>query len=298
MRALRYFFDEAVASLWRGARTAAISILTIAAAFFVLGGFLVLTTNLERALSRWQDAAEFSVYLRDGATDVDRASIEKALRASPFVSAVDVVSKDEAMRRFKRDFGALAEATADLSDNPLPVSIEVRLVANANPAEVDALAQKTSSLPGVADVRYDRQWIQRLTRAIGLVRAGGTALAAVLLLAAALTVASVIRLALIGRREEIHIMQLVGAPLGYIGGPFIVEGLIQGGVGAALALAVLWMTFLMARARINPVLTSGIDSTGMMFLPVWIMAALLAAGMIVGCAGGMIAARTAREKVD
>src|SRR5689334_15040825 len=100
MQALRYFFDEAVASLRRGARTAAISIVTIAVAFFVLGGFLVVTTNLERALTRWQDAAEFSVYLRDGATDAERQGIETALRGSPLVGAVEVVSKEEALRRF------------------------------------------------------------------------------------------------------------------------------------------------------------------------------------------------------
>lgn len=298
MQALRYFFDEAVASLWRGARTATISIVTIAVAFFVLGGFLAVTTNLERVLARWQDAAEFSVYLRDGATEAERQEVQTALRGSPLVGAVELVSKEEALRRFKRDFGAMAGATDDASDNPLPVSVEVRLVPNASSGDVDALASKASAMPGVADVRYDRQWIQRLTRVAGLVRGGGMALAAVLVLAAALTVASVIRLALLGRREEIHIMQLVGAPLGYIGGPFVVEGLIQGGVGAILALAMLWMAFVMAGARINPMLTSGIDAGGIRFLPAGIIAALVAAGMIVGCVGGLIAARSARETVD
>ena len=68
MRALRYFFDEAVASLRRGLKTAAIAAATIAVAFIVLGGFLMLTTNLEHLFMRWQDAAEFSVYLADTAT--------------------------------------------------------------------------------------------------------------------------------------------------------------------------------------------------------------------------------------
>ena len=80
--------------------------------------------------------------------------------------------------------------------------------------------------------------------AVDIVRAGGFVLAALLVFAAALTVASVVRLALFARREEIHIMQLVGAPIAYIRGPFIVEGLIQGGLGAIAALIVLWITFL------------------------------------------------------
>ena len=68
MRALRYFFDEAVASLWRGYKTGLIATATIATAFVVLGGFLILTTNMERAFTRWQAAAEFSIYLSDNAT--------------------------------------------------------------------------------------------------------------------------------------------------------------------------------------------------------------------------------------
>ena len=68
MRALKYFFDEAVASLWRGFKTALIATATITVAFVVLGGFLILTSNMERVFTRWQDAAEFSVYLSDAAT--------------------------------------------------------------------------------------------------------------------------------------------------------------------------------------------------------------------------------------
>jgi cell division transport system permease protein len=174
----------------------------------------------------------------------------------------------------------------------------VRLTVGADPAQVEALAVKTASLPGVSDVRYDRQWIQRLMNAVGVVRAGGFALAFVLVLAAALTVASVVRLALISRREEIHIMQLVGAPLGYIGGPFIVEGLLQGGIGAALALGVLWVIFLFAGTRLSPLVTDAVDPSTMVFLSPQIAAAILAGGMIVGCIGGLIAARSAREIAD
>jgi cell division transport system permease protein len=295
MRALRYFLDEALASLSRGYRTGLVAVATIAVAFLVLGGFLIVTANLERLFTRWQQAAEFSVYLRDGWTADHRTGIENMLRESRLVSAVELVSKEEALKRFKQNFGALAEASGDIPGNPLPASIEVRLVSEANPAEVEALAQKTASLPGVADVRYDRLWIQRLMNAVGLVRAGGFALATVLMFAAALTVASVVRLALLARREEIHIMQLVGAPIAYIRGPFVVEGLIQGGVGAVVAVGVLWLTFLFGRTRANPMLTGAIDPAAMVFLSIPMCAALLAGGMIVGCVGGLIAARSTRE---
>ena len=298
MRALRYFLDEALASLWRGYKTGVIAVATIASAFFVLGGFLIVTSNMERLFARWQEAAEFSVYLRDGSTPVHRTGIENLLRDSHLVRDVELVSKEEAIRRFKQSFGSLAEAVGDLSQNPLPASLEVRLVPEADPAAVEALAQKTASLSGVADVRYDRRWIQRLISAARLVRAGGFALAGVLVIAAALTVASVVRLTLLTRRAEIHIMQLVGAPLAYIKGPFVVEGLIQGGVGAVVAVLCLWLTFLFIRTRSSPALTGAIDPASMVFLSLPVCAALLGGGMAVGCVGGLIAVRNAREVAD
>jgi cell division transport system permease protein len=298
MRALSYFFDEALASLWRGYKTAVVAIATITAALFVLGGFLVLTSNMDRVLARWQEAAEFSVYLQDDSTPAQQGAIETALRESHLVGAIEIVSKSEALRRFKRNFGDLAAATEDLPDNPLPASIEVRLLPNANPTDVESLAGRTSKLQGVADVRYDRRWIERLISAEKLVRAGGFALAAVLIFAAALTVASVVRFALLARREEIHIMQLVGAPLAYIRGPFVVEGFLQGGLGALAAVAILWGAFVLIRSREGPAIAGVVDVRSIGFLSPPLCMALLGGGMAVGCIGGLIAARSAREVAD
>jgi cell division transport system permease protein len=295
MRAIKYFFSEATASLWRGFKTALIATATITVAFVVLGGFLMLTSNLERVFTRWQDAAEFSVYLSDAVSADERAAIEQTLRASAVVSALESVSKEDALKRFKQNFATLAESASDLPANPLPASLEVRLRPNANPMDVAALADKAAALPGVADVRYDRQWIQRLMYAVDVVRAGGFALAALLVFAAALTVASVVRLALFARREEIHIMQLVGAPIAYIRGPFIVEGLIQGGIGAIAALVILWITFFALKSRADSWLAGAIDPAALGFLSLPMAAALLVAGAAVGAAGGFIAARGTRE---
>ena len=113
--------------------------------------------------------------------------------------------------------------------------------------------------------------------------------------AAALTVASVVQLALFARREEIHIMQLVGAPIAYIKGPFVVEGLIQGGIGALLAVATLWIAFLIVKSRAGAWLAGAVDPAALVFLSLPTLAALLASGMAVVAIGGLIAARSTRE---
>ena len=294
-RALRYFFDEALASLARGYRTALIATATIAAAFLVLGGFLIVTANMERAFEGWQDAAEFSVYLSDDASGEQRGAIEQIARESGVVASVEFVSKDEALRRFKQNFGSLGGTADAAASNPLPASIEVRLRPGADPREVETLAQRTSKMPGVSDVQYDRRWIERLLQAVGVVRTIGVALVTVLVIAAALTVASVVSLALVARREEIHIMQLVGAPIAYIKGPFVVEGLIQGGVGALVALVLLWILFLLARGRVETWLAGAVDPASLVFLSAASAAGLLTAGLAVGSIGGLIAARGTRE---
>ena len=298
MRALKYFFDEALASLMRGLKTAAIATATIAIAFIVLGAFLILTSNLERLFARWQNAAEFSVYLADTVTADERGAVEKALRESTVVGAAEPVSKEEALRRFRQNFPTLADAAGDLPANPLPASFEIRLRPEASPSDIESLARSAAGLPGVADVRYDRQWIERLMRAAGAVRTGGFTLAALLVFAAALTVASVVRFALVARREEIHIMQLVGAPIAYIRGPFVVEGLIQGGIGAIVALVVLWITFFVFRSRAGALVEAAIDPGSLVFLSLPAAAGLLLAGMAVGSLGGFIAATGTREVAE
>ena len=128
---------------------------------------------------------------------------------------------------------------------------------------------------------------------VGLVRGVGLVLAGILVIAAALTVASVVRLALYARRDEIEIMELVGAPLAYIRGPFVVEGVLQGGAGAVVALGVLWALYLAGSARYAPMATGLIDGSMMTFLPLQLCGLLLIGGMAVGCVGGLVAARSA-----
>ena len=291
MRALRYAFDEALASLWRGRESGLLSTATIALALFVLGGFLLVTANLERLGAEWSSTAELSVYLKDEVSAEERRVIETAVASSDAVSAHEYVSKSEALARFKQTFGDLAAAIDGPGDNPLPASIDVHLRSGPGAtAKVDDLARKLRQLPGAADVRYDRQWLNRLLTAISLVRGVGLVLGLVLTVAAALTVANVVRLALYARRDELDIMQLVGAPQAYVRGPFVMEGVVQGGVGALAALAGLAIAFVALRARYLVPLASAINLSTVQFLPPELCVLLVVGGMAVGCVGGLVAA--------
>jgi cell division transport system permease protein len=291
MRALRYAFEEAFISLWRGRQAGLLSTLTIALALFVLGGFLVVTANLERLGSEWSNAAELSVYLEDEVTPAQRRAVEAVLAPSETIAAHEYVSKADALVRFKQTFGDLAATLDGLGNNPLPASLEVRLRPGPGAsAGVDGLAAQLRQMPGVADVRYDRQWLTRVLSAITIVRGVGLVLGSVLAIAAALTVANVVRLALYARRDELDIMNLVGAPQAFVRGPFVLEGVLQGGIGALIALLALGAAFVALRGRYLAPLASALNISAIHFLPVELCVSLVIGGMAVGCLGGFAAA--------
>ena len=97
-------------------------------------------------------------------------------------------------------------------------------------------------------------------------------------LAAAVTVAAVVRLGLHARRDEIEIMKLVGSPVAFIRGPFIAEGLLQGGVGAVIAIALLWLGFAAVRAWWGGDLAAVLDGAALRFLPARLVGLLVAGG--------------------
>jgi cell division transport system permease protein len=302
MRVLRYAFDEATRSLWRGRRAGVLSMATIAVALFVLGGFLIISANLERLAAEWGSAAEMSVYLNDEISAAERQAIQDLLAPSDVIASHEYVSKADALARFKQTFDDLAGTVDALGENPLPASFEVRLRAAAGPtgarngpeadavrAELERVASRLRQMPGVADVRYDREWLSRVLSAVTIIRGVGFVLGAVLTLAAALTVANVVRLALHARRDELDIMQLVGAPLAYLRGPFVMEGVLQGGAGALAALAALALVFFVLRARYLAPLASAINLASIGFLTVETCVLMVVGGMAVGCLGGLVA---------
>jgi len=293
MRALRYAFDEALVSLGRAGRTALMATATIGVAFFVLGGFLLVLTNLQRVVEDWASAAELSVYLHDETGEEARDRVAERLAGDPAVAGVEYISKAQARGRFQRDFPELADVAEALEENPFPASFEVRL-RDGGANDAGAIAAAMEGDPAVADVRYDRRWLSRLSALVAAVRVAGLAVALVLVLGAALTVMAVVRLSLQARRDEIDIMLLVGAPYAYLRGPFIIEGTLQGGLGATLALVVLWGGHVAAGAGLGVTWQALAGTGAIAFLSAWQALGLILAGLVVGALAGAIASRGAR----
>jgi cell division transport system permease protein len=294
MKPLGYAFREALVSLKRSGRSAIMSMGTIAVAFLTLGGFLLLSANLQSVVDRWASAAEMSVYLRDDHQPDMRQALVDELQGHAAVAAVEFVSKDQALQRFKVDFPELADV-AVATENPFPPSIEVRLRTDpASSGAAEALAELLTQRDGVVDVRYDQQWLSRLLGVLASIRVAGIVIAGVLMLGAAFTVMAVVRLSLQARSEELDIMQLVGAPFAFIRGPAIAEGTLLGGIGALLSLIVLWAVFATTRTQLNEAAAAWGSVGDLRFLGVGEAAFLIGSGLLVGGLAGLIASRTVR----
>jgi len=294
MRAIDYALREGWRNLLRGRGSSASAVIAIALAIIVLGSLLLATWNIERLLAQWTAASEFSVYLSDEATSEERGAIEAVIDGSGVADGHEYVSKADALVRFRREFAELASLASGFDDNPFPASVEVRIRPEAeSDGRAQGLVRQVATLPGVADVRYDREWLTRVAAGLDAVRGTGVVLGLLMALAAAVTVAAVVRLGLQARRDEIEIMQLVGSPIAFIRGPFVAEGVLQGGLGALIALGVLWVGFAVVGAWWGAELGAMLEGDSIQFLPARFCATLVAGGMAVGAAGGFAAARHA-----
>lgn len=293
MRALEYSLRQSLMSVWRHRGSSLLAVVAIALALVVLGAVLLVTSNAQRWLASRASSAELSVYLEDGATAEARAAIERALDASGVVASRTYVSKNDARTAFRTAVGDLGAIVEQLDDNPFPASIDATVTPEAAAVLDSGLLSSLAALPGVADVRYDREWLARVERGMASLRTLGGAVGLLMALAAAVTVATVVRLGLYARRDELEIMTLVGSPLTFIRGPFVAEGVIQGGLGALLSLLLLWVGFLFVARGAGGGFEGLIDVGTLAFLPPLISMALVGGGMLVGAAGGFVASRHA-----
>jgi cell division transport system permease protein len=241
LRAIVYFVSEAATSLWRSRLVNAVSVGTIAVSLFVLGAFLAVAGALGEVVGRWTEKVQVVVYLEDGTEERVRLSLENRLREDPAVGSVELVTREQALLRFREMFRDLASLPEDLGENPFPASLEVTLRADRqSPAEVERMARELAGVPGVGEIQYDLLWIERLATGVRLVRGAGAFLGGILVLAGVFTISNVIRLTIYARADELDIMRLVGATQAYVKGPFVMEGVIQGGLGGLVAALLLW----------------------------------------------------------
>lgn len=289
---LRHLLEELLLSLRRGGWGVVASVGAITVAFLVVGIFLLITLNLSAIVSRWAEDFQVIVFLQDQATPEQLALLRKRLDAELAVREARYVSKEEALAHFRHQLRGQESLLEGLPRNPLPASFQLKIRKEYQTTEaLRQLAAFLKRLEGVEDVLYGQEWIERLNAITQVMKILAVVIGGILAIASLFIVANTIRLAVYARADEIQIMRLVGATRMYVQLPFLLEGTLQGGLGAAFALGLLYGGYKATIWQLGITAPSGYGLEIGRFLEPQYGTVMVLTGALLGAMGSLLATR-------
>jgi cell division transport system permease protein len=287
---VRLLFSEALRSVTANLSTTVAATMTVLIGMFLLGLFIALGTWV---LS-WSDQAQRKLLVKayfctplTCAKDSTPQQINAArifLDRMPEVKEIKFVSKEEAIDIMRRRSPELVE---NVSSNPLPHSLEIT---PTRAGDVSTIANRLerANLAGIEKVSYAKKVAERILRVATVISSIFLIAVVVLVAASTLLIANTIRLSIFARRREIEVMKLVGATNWFVRGPFMVEGLLCGLAGSAIAVLLL----LLGKELALPTILGRIEDSGVGAIDfIWNAAILIAVGLLLGAAGSGITLR-------
>jgi cell division transport system permease protein len=281
LRARRGFREDA--------KLYAVAVSSLAVAFLCLAAALLAITNLSAMASRWSRSGRMTVYLRDGAPEADVQQLRATLAEVPDVSAVTLLSAAGAREQFVRDANVGGEL-AGLPADAFPASLEVTLRLGTPPARADEIAARVGRAGVVESVETYRAFFQQLESLVLAGRTTAGIVALLVLICVLAVVGNTIRLAVAGRRDEIEVLKLCGATDGFVRGPFLVEGALQGFTAALVAVLLLGLGYAVLRGQLDGTL-SALTGVRAVFLDPVISLAIVVGGGLAGVLGSAVSLR-------
>jgi cell division transport system permease protein len=285
-----FLLGEALRDLRRAGRVAVSAILLITLSLAALGAFWLLSSNMSEAVAQFRERVKLIVYLKREPSMVDANALVERVRGIPGVAAVRYVGKAEALGTLKQVLGKDAAVADTLPQNPLPASLEVTPTAEGATLEGSrALFTRLAALPETDEVGGGVEWMERFAHGQRLLWLFALGVGAVLGIAAILTVTTATTLVLHARREEMEIMRLVGAPEHIVRLPLLLQGMMQGLLGAMFAIWVLVACYALIGPRLEPLISETLGVARLTFLRPHNVITLMVAGTLLGGVGGFLA---------
>lgn len=235
---MRLAFREVLLAFRRAPLLGVLSITTIAFSLFAFGLFGLIAININTALRGIEERVEVRAFLIDGATDAQVDSITDVVTRMPEVASAGYVSPDSALQRARAE---LVEFRDVIDSAVLPGSLELRLKPEfRSPDQVKAVSSRLSTYPVIEEVRYGREWVEKLYRIRNIAGIAGLGLGLVLALVATIIIGATIRMAILARTKEIEIMRMVGATNWFVRLPYLLDGIAKGMLGGGVAIGLVW----------------------------------------------------------
>jgi len=279
------FVRRALEAMARGPFMTAVAVGTIFVAVLVTGLFAAALHGAERLLAAWAGEVRISVYLQPGA---DLAAARAAAERLAGGREVEAVPPAEALRRLRASLGEEAPVLEGVAAEALPASVEVR-APGVDLAAARALARALEAVPGAETVDFGNAWLERVELLLRRLRLAGVLLFGAMCLGTAVLVSNTLRLGVYARRDEIEIMKLVGATDAYVEAPFLIEGVLQGLLGAGLAVGALHAAHALLAPRVAAAVGLAAPLARGDLLPGRLVLALLGGGAALGLVSSALA---------
>lgn len=220
--------------LWREPGATGLTATVIGVTLALPAGLHVVVRDVSAVSYSWEGTLQVSLFLKDGVGATRGQELTRSLGQHAGVASTHYISREQSLKEF-RELSGFGDALDMLDDNPLPAVIVVALERKLPRAQMDPIVDELSRLPEVEVAKLDQKWLDRLYAILGLIERAVMIIAAMLGLAVVVIVGNTIRLAIEGRRDEIIVMKLVGAPDSFIRRPFLYTGFWYGLCGGLVA---------------------------------------------------------------
>ena len=279
---MRLLFREVILAFRRAPLLSALSITTIAFSLFAVGLFGLVAINMREALRGLEMRVEIVAFILNGTPLETITLAADDISAFPEVFSVGYVDEDSALAQAEAELEEFRDAYRDLEVNPLPASLEIRMKEGHRDAEsVAAVAERLQSFGFIDDVRFGREWIERLDRLRNVAGLVGLVIGLAFAAVAVIIIGTTIRMTVLQRAREIAIMRLVGATNGFIRGPFLLEGSIKGLLGGLLSILLIYAGYLLF-GRNTPMLS------GLVFFETPHLLLGILFGVAIGLGGSLV----------
>ncbi len=283
-----YHLKSAIENIKLNQTMVVFSLISLSLTLMLFGVFLLFYYNVTGFVQSMRESVQFSIYLKEGVDAPLVERIDQALKKDTRISSFVYISKDEALKTFSRSFEdqGLVER---LGGNPFPASFEVKVKTSHQDSKVlgEIIAQ-FEGFSGVEEIQYGSEWLKNLLTFLKLLRVVGVGIGVFLAVTVMTNIANTIRLHFYNRREEIEIMKLIGATHRFIKVPFVMEGVLMGGISGIFSASLLFVVYFYSKDGLLSIL-GGIGSIqAFQFLPVNILVGLVCVGSLLGGIGSFI----------
>lgn len=195
----------------------------------------VIVKNVQSVSSSWNNALDFSVYLKQAVSVAEAENLSQLIRQRADIESVELITAEQALAEFKQQSG-FGAALDQLGENPLPHALVVRPGPGNTGASLTLLQEEIGNLPETDLVQVDTEWVQRFHAILDIVRQAIAIGSALLGMAIVVIIGNTIRLDIENRREEIEVTKLIGADNAFVRRPFLWTGFWYGLLGGSFAL--------------------------------------------------------------